>query len=187
MIHPLALLERNRRVPACLLLLICCGTALMAQNNGGAASAPTSTLRVTHVLGFESIANNANGDLSIQGHSLRFQKAEGISAQINIDAIQDLFLGVQDKQVGGTALAIGRAATPYGGGRALALFSHKKYDSLTVEYRDVNGGFHGAIFQLTKGQGQVIKSALVTEGAHVTNLEDQSAKQNSPEAKNEGK
>jgi hypothetical protein len=118
---------------------------------------------------------------------LRFQKGEGAGAQINIDSIQDLFLGVSDKQVGGTALAVGRAATPYGGGRALALFSHKKYDTLTVEYRDANGGFHGAIFQLNKGQGQVIRTELVTEGAHVTNLEDQSAKQSTPEAKIEGK
>jgi len=187
MIDELGLLERNRRAPAYLLLLICCGASLLAQNNGEAASAPASALRVTHVLGFESVPNNANGDLSIQTHTLRFQKGEGAGAQINIDSIQDLFLGVSDKQVGGTALAVGRAATPYGGGRALALFSHKKYDTLTVEYRDANGGFHGAIFQLNKGQGQVIRTELVTEGAHVTNLEDQSAKQSTPEAKIEGK
>jgi hypothetical protein len=85
-------------------------------------------MRVTHVLGFESVSNNANGELSIQEHTLRFQKSDGSVAQVSVDSIQDLSLGVEDKQVGGTAMAVGRAAAPYGGGRVIGLFSHKKYD-----------------------------------------------------------
>jgi hypothetical protein len=157
------------RAAVLVLLPICCSTGLMAQNGAG------TTPRVTHVLGFENIPNNATGDLSLQAHALRFQKNEGPGAQINVDSIQGLFLGVEDKQVGGTAMAIGRAATPYGGGRVIGLFSHKKFDTLTAEYVDPNGGFHGAIFQLIKGQGQALKDQLVAEGAHVTNL------QNTPE------
>jgi hypothetical protein len=160
-----------------LLLATLCATCLMAQNPSGAVSAPASTLRVTHILGFESVANNANGELSIQEHLLRFQKNDGSLAQVKVESIQDLSLGVQDKQVGGTAMAVGRAATPYGGGRLISLFSHKKYDTLTVEYLDPNGGFHGSIFQLNKGQGQVLRDELVAQGAHVS----------TPEAKNESK
>jgi hypothetical protein len=52
-----------------------------------------------------------------------------------------------------------------------------------VEYLDPNGGFHGAVFQLNKGQGQVLKDELVAEGAHVTNLDNQTTKPNAPEAK----
>jgi hypothetical protein len=159
----------------------------MAQNNAGAGSASSSAAHVTHVLGFEKMSNNAIGALSIQERTLRFQKSDGPIAQVSVDSIQDLSLGVEDKQVGGTALAVGRAATPYGGGRLIGLFSHKKYDTLTVEYLDSNGGFHGAIFQLNKGQGQALKDELVAEGAHVTNREVQSAKQNTPETKNESK
>jgi hypothetical protein len=166
------------------LLLTLCAACLMAQTPGGVASAPGSPVRVTHVLGFESIPNNANGELSIQQHTLQFKKSDGTTAQVNVDSIQALSLGVEDKQVGGTAAALGRAATPYGGGRLISLFSHKKYDTLTVEYLDPNGGFHGAVFQLTKGQGQVLKDGLVAEGAHVTNL--QPTQPNSLEAKNEG-
>jgi hypothetical protein len=164
------MIERIGRAAACLLLPVCCSTGLMAQDGAGSA------LRVTHVLGFENIPNNATGDLSLQAHALRFQKNDGSSAQINVDSIQNLFLGVEDKQVGGTAMAIGRAATPYGGGRVIGLFSHKKYDTLTAEYVDPNGGFHGAIFQLNKGQGQALKDQLMAEGAHVSNL------QNNPQA-----
>jgi len=185
MIEKITPFEQSSRALACLLLLICCSTALMAQDHGGAGSASGSAMRVTHVLGFESVSNNANGELSIQEHTLRFQKSDGSVAQVSVDSIQDLSLGVQDKQMGGTAMAVGRAAAPYGGGRVIGLFSHKKYDTLTVEYLDPNGGFHGAVFQLNKGQGQVLKDELVAEGAHVTNLENQPTKPNAPEAKNE--
>src|SRR3984957_13210978 len=149
------------------LLLTLCASCLMAQN----------PLRVTHVMGFESVSSNANGALSIQEHLLRFQKTDGSVAQVKIESIQDLSLGVQDKQMGGTAMAVGRAATPYGGGRLISLFSHKKYDTMTVEYIDPDGGFHGSIFQLNKGDGQVLKDQLMAAGAHVS----------SPEAKNESK
>jgi hypothetical protein len=178
--------EPSRRALLRPLLLISCSMALVAQNHGEPASGSGSALRVTHVLGFESISNNANGELSIQEHTVRFQKSDGSIAQVSVDSIQDLSLGVQDKQVGGTAMAVGRAATPYGGGRLISLFSHKKYDTLTVEYLDPNGGFHGAVFQLNKGQGQVLKDELVAAGAHVTNLENQPTKPDPPEAKNEG-
>jgi hypothetical protein len=166
----------NMNKIAPLLLTLCSACLMMAQDHGGAASAP-GPLRVTHIMGFENVSNNANGELSIQEHLLRFQKTGGPVAQVKVESIQDLFLGVQDKQVGGTAMAVGRAATPYGGGRLISLFSHKKYDTLTVEYLDPDGGFHGSIFQLNKGDGQALKDHLVAEGAHVS----------TPEAKNEGK
>ena len=116
---------------------------------------------MTHILGFGDIANNANGELSVQSGALKFQKKDGgQSAQISLDSIRNVSAGQQDRQMGGTAGAIGRAATPYGGGRVIALFSHKKYDTVTLEYLDANGGFHGAIFQLNKGQGQVLRDQL---------------------------
>ena len=34
-------------------------------------------------------------------------------------------------------MKIGKAAAPYGGGRVVSLFAHKKYDTLTLEYVDV--------------------------------------------------
>jgi hypothetical protein len=142
----------------CLMALTWFSAGLMAQD----------TMRVTHVLGLESLPNNTSGNLSIQGDALRFQKVQGPSAQLSIASIQDIFIGEQDKQVGGTPMALGRAGAPFGGGRAIALFSHKKYDTLTMEYRDPNGGLHGAILQLSKGQAQGLKDKLAAGGAHVT-------------------
>jgi hypothetical protein len=185
MILKIAPFRQKRRTLNCVLLVTCCGAVLMAQNEGGAVPASASAVHVTHVLGFENISNNTNGELSIQEHTLRFRKGDGSAAQVSLESIQDLSIGVQDKQMGGTAAALGKAATPYGGGRLISLFSHKKYDTLTVEYLDSNGGVHGAVFQLNKGQGQVLKTALVAEGTHVTNAESQPAKTNAPEAKTE--
>jgi hypothetical protein len=55
----------------------------------------------------------------------------------------------------------------------VALFAHKKYDIVTVEYGDPAGGFHGALFQMNKGQGQVLGEALLPEGVHANRSEDQ--------------
>jgi hypothetical protein len=72
--------------------------------------------------------------------------------------------------VGGIPLALGRAATPFGGGRVIGLFSHKKYDFLTLESFDANGGFHGTIYQLNKGQGEALANELAAKGVHVSGL-----------------
>ena len=173
---------------ACLMLLVCFSTGLIAQNPSEAGS-PTADfpMRVTHVLGLTGVSNNANGNLSIQEGALQFQSSGRPGAQISIGSIQDVSLGEQDKQVGGTPMTVGKIAAPFGGGRVIGLFAHKKYDILTVEFLDSNGGLHGAIFQLNKGQGNVVRSKLMAAGAHVTQLEDSATKQSTSETKNENK
>lgn len=157
---------RLGRLLAWLSFLVCCHA--IAQDN--VAPAPKS-LRVTHILGLQGLKENTNGLLRIQAHTLRFQPHDGTAAEIQVSSIQFVALGVQDKEVGGIPLAIGQAATPFGGGRVIALFSHKKYEIVTVTYRDSHDGFHGAIFQLTKGQGQVLMSELQAGGAQVIEVE----------------
>jgi len=144
-------------------------------------SAASSSIHVKHVLGFEDVKRNASGELSIQDDGLRFQRDGSQAAQVSITSIQNISLGEEDKQVGGVPLMLGKTAVPFGGGRVVSLFSHKKYDSLTIEYLDSSGGFHGAIFQLTKGQGQAFKSDLIAHGAHITPSEDPAPAQSSPE------
>ena len=86
--------------------------------------------------------------------------------------------------MGGTPMALTQAAAPYGGGRIIALMSHKKYDTVTLEYRDSDGGFHGAIFQLEKGQGQALRSELDTKAGR---MENDGTKRNTEETKNDVK
>ncbi len=177
-----------RRGLACLVLLLWVSTNTMGQTPNDAQSSPEpSALHVTHVLGFEGARHNANGELRIQGAALQFQRSGSPAAQVSISSIQNVALGEESKQVGGVPMMLGKAAVPFGGGRVVSLFSHKKYDSLTVEYVDSNGGFHGAIFRLSKGQGQTFKKDLVASGAHTALQEDHAKTQNTPEVKNENK
>jgi hypothetical protein len=148
---------------------------MFPQNARQPANSPFS-MRATHLLGFQGAKNNAKGTLSIQGNALQFQDSGKPAVQIKIASVQGVFLGEQSKQLGGLPMTLSKAATPYGGGRVVSLFAHENYDTLTLEYVDADRGFHGAIFQLEKGQGDVFRNALVTSGAHVSKSENESAK-----------
>jgi hypothetical protein len=190
MIHRFDQAERSRdavfrvlRIPACLMLWMGFSMGLMAENT----SVATSSIHVTYILGCGGIPNNTSGSLSIKEGVVQFQGGSGQSAQVIISAIQKISLGEQDKQVGGTTMAVTRAAAPFGGGRVIGLFSHKKYDTLTVEYLDADGGFHGAILQLNKGQGRALSDQLSAGGVRVTSQQDQTTKRAAQEATNDNK
>src|SRR5215471_3826070 len=120
--------------------------------------ATKSSIHVKHILGFEDVPRNASGELSIDDDNLQFQRHGRPAAQVSIASIQNISLCEEDKQVGGVPMMLGKTAVPFGGGRVVSLFSHKKYDSFTIEYLDATGWFHGAIFQLDKGQAQSFKN-----------------------------
>jgi hypothetical protein len=162
-----------------LLALIIC---LSAPGLGQTSQKP-ETLHARHILGFEGIHDNQNGDLSILAGVLRFQTGQSV-AQIKMNTIRDVYLGRQDEQIGGTAMTLGRAAAPYGGGRVIALFAHKQYGIVTLEYRASNGALHGAIFQLNNGDAQDLKEELEAAGARVDSVETQSANRVSEEDAN---
>jgi len=166
-------------------LLICSSIAVLAQTNQPNSSAGSFNSRATHLMGFEGAPNNANGTVSIQENALQFQKDGRPAVQVKIASIQDVLLGEQSRQVGGIPMTLGKAATPFGGGRVVSLFAHKKYDTLAVEYVDASGGLHGAIFQLNKGQAEVFKNELVARGARVSGGEGVPTKQSTTEVQNE--
>jgi hypothetical protein len=131
------------------------------------ASPATPPGSVKHVLGFGNIKPNAKGDLTVQGDALQF-KTNKAKAEVRIASVQDVFTEQDFKQViGGTTGTLAKMAVPYGGGRVLSLFQ-EKIDVLTVEYRDANGGLHGAIFTLPQGQAPPLKRQLVALGAHAS-------------------
>ena len=41
-----------------------------------------------------------------------------------------------------------------------------KLDTITIKYRDSNGGIHGAIFTMHPGEAEAAKQALLAQGAH---------------------
>jgi len=171
-----------------LILLISCIVAMFARAVSQANNATTPlSIRATHLLGFEGAPINANGTLSVQDSALQFQKDGKPVVQVKIASVQDIFLGEESKQVGGLPMTLGKTAAPFGGGRVVSLFAHKKYDTLALEYVDANGGFHGAIFQFNKGQGEILRNELVVRGAHVKHSEGESTKQRVEEVPSESK
>jgi len=169
-------------------VLLCCSLTAAAQEitQPGDTSAPFST-RATHLLGFAGAKNNSTGTLSVQDDSLQFQQNGKPGTKVKIALVQDVFLGAESKQVGGLPMTLGKTAAPFGGGRVVSLFAHQKYDTLTLEYLDADKGIHGAIFQLTKGQGELVKNELIAHGLTINSRQDQSTKERATEATHENK
>jgi hypothetical protein len=146
-------------------LLLCSGISALAQSTAPALKAnPQFSIRATHLLGFPNTKNNCNGTLLVKDDALRFEQDAKPAAEVKITSVQGVFLGSESKQVGGTPAKIGKAAAPFGSGRVVSLFTHKKYDTLTVEYVDADGGVHGAIFQVKEGQAGPVRKELVSSG-----------------------
>ena len=157
-----------------LVVLVCCSLAASAQDTihkGGTGS--VFSVRATHLLGFENAKNNRSGTLTIQDDLLQFQQNDEPSAQVKIGLIRDVVLGEESKQVGGLPMTLGKAAAPFGSGRVVSLLAHKKYDILTLEYVDDDGGIHGAIFQLQQGQAEVIRDELQAHGVIISSHQAQ--------------
>lgn len=173
-------------LPSLWALLLFSSLGAWAQGGAPSETAPLS-IRATHLLGFPNTKNNCNGNLSIQNDALRFEQGANPAAEVKIASVQGVFLGSESKEVGGTPVKVGKAAAPFGSGRALSLFAHKKYDTLTVEYIDTDGGFHGAIFQLNKGQAERVRRELVARGVIPGLREDPSKEPSTAEATYENK
>lgn len=169
-------------------LLLCSGISGLAQSTtSGLRSNPSFSIPSTQILGFPNVKRNCRGTLSTQDNLLRFQQSGKMVAEIDIASLRGVFLGEESMQVGGVPMKIGKAAAPYGGGRVVSLFAHKKYDTLTLEYVDGNGGIHGVIFQLNKGQGELAKNELMARGVPSHFGEDLTPNQNTSEVEREDK
>ena len=169
-------------------LQLCSGIGALAQSTALPLNAnPPFSIRATHLLGLPNTKNDCKGTLSIQDNLLQFQQSGKPAAQVDIASVQRVFLGEEMMQVGGLPMQIGKAAAPYGGGRVVSLFAHKKYDTLTLEYVDSDGGVHGAIFQVTRGQGDLARNELLVRGASSSPGEGRATNQNSPGGMHEDK
>ncbi len=137
----------------------------METSIGNAQEIP-APVKAVQLIGLTGVKQNAKGTLKVENGNLQFVHGK-TNADINAASIQDVVTGDDtQRSVGGTVGVMSMAA-PYGGGRFLSLF-RKKIDTLTIQYRDVNDGLHGAIFTTPAGAANAIKTQLVSEGAHAT-------------------
>ncbi len=153
------------------LFLLAVGAPLMffpASARGQAADMPQAAPSVVQtdvklVIGGETIKNNAQGTLSVVGSSLQFATSKA-KVEVKASSILDISTNEDSRQDITGAAKVVTMAIPYGGGRVLSLFSHG-VDVLTLEFTDANGGYHGMVFVLYKGQGAPFKKQLVAMGA----------------------
>ena len=148
------------------ILLVACALAMSAAAQQPAATASAGTeVTATHLIGLGKVPRNAKGTLTIQGDKLHFTgKDANATSELAIGTIEDVQTADDSKRLVGGVVGTLSMFGPYGSGRFLSLF-RKQIDVLTIEYRDANGGLHGAIFTLGDNMAQPLKDKLIAAGA----------------------
>jgi hypothetical protein len=123
--------------------------------------------QAVQVIGFTESKQNTKGKLSVVNGVLRFTHGKG-NASIAAASIEDVLTGKDSQRViGGTVGTVASIAAPFGSGIALPLL-RRKVDILTIQYRDGDGGLHGAVFTVPHGKADAIKKELVAQGARTS-------------------
>jgi hypothetical protein len=141
-------------------------TGFAQQSTGAAAAATDAPVKITVVKGLTGIKDNTQGTLVIGDGSMHFAH-EALKSDLATHSIEDVVTGDDSQRVIRGTLGTLSWFVPYGGSRFLALF-RTKLDSVTIKYRDADGGLHGAIFTMPVGQAEVIKKDLLAQGARTT-------------------
>jgi hypothetical protein len=131
--------------------------------NAQQVSGPVKAVQLT---GLTGVKDNAKGTLNVENGQLHFVHGK-VTSGLDAASVQDVVTGADSRESVGKTVGMMSMAAPYGGGRFLSLF-RTKIDTLTVQYRDANGGLHGAIFTMPAGTAESIKKELVAQGAHTT-------------------
>ena len=122
--------------------------------------------QAVQVIGLE-LKQNTKGKLSAVNGVLRFTHGKS-NVSIAASSIEDVLTGKDSQRViGGTVGTMASIAAPFGSGMALPLL-RKKVDILTIQYRDSDGGLHGAVFTVQHGKADAIKKELVAQGARTS-------------------
>ena len=132
----------------------------------GNAQATSGSVKAVQLTGLKGVKDNTKGTLSVVNGNLHFVHGKE-NSDVKATSIQDVVTGADSRESVGKTVGIMGMAAPYGGGRVLSLF-RTKIDTLTVEYRDPDGGLHGVIFTMSAGTADAIKKQLVAQGAHTT-------------------
>jgi len=120
-------------------------------------TAPNPNPNVTLVVG-AAAKHNAHGTLTANADGMSFA-TKVKTYKVAKASLQRVTVGSEAKETGGLPMTAAKAAVPYGGGRVISLFAHEKFDTLTVEYRDENGGYRGVVFTMPKGQADAMAAA----------------------------
>ncbi|WP_035353355.1 hypothetical protein [Edaphobacter aggregans] len=139
-----------------------------AQSNRPSAAAPAqqTPIKGAEIIGLEGVKDKTEGTLTIEDGKLYFAHS-GTKAQIAAAAMEDVVTADDSQRVIRGTLGTLSMFGPYGSGRVVSLL-RSKIDSLTIKYRDDNGGLHGVVFTMPVGTAESFKQELIAQGAHTT-------------------
>lgn len=127
---------------------------------------PSQTVNVVQVIGLAGVRPKAKGALKLENGNLQFFSSKA-RAEVAITRVEDVVTGNDSQRVFRGTIGTLTMFAPYGSGRFLSLF-RSKLDTLTIQYRDADGGVHGAIFTMLVGKADALKKLLVAQGAHTS-------------------
>jgi hypothetical protein len=142
------------------------GFALPSQLLGQQAPKPDAPIRVTSVLGFEDLKKNEKCQLEISATAIRLKGSKS-SVELAPSSVEDVLTGDDSARLVGGFLGTLTMFAPYSSGRFLSLF-RTKLDTITIQYRDAEGGLHGGILAMKAGQAAGLKKRMVDVGARTT-------------------
>jgi hypothetical protein len=114
-------------------------------------ASPVDLAHAIYLVGLPDVGARTKGDLSLSFDALEFNSGE-LHADIPLKQITAVNIGDERTEKGGTAGQVARRLIPFGGGPALAVASQEWVDLLTVDDRDSDQGYHGAVFVLPTKQ-----------------------------------
>jgi hypothetical protein len=123
-----------------------------------------NSTNVTQVKGLTGVKDKTGGRLMVYGETLHFTH-EMMKVDVPTPSIEDVITGADSQRLIHGTLGTLTMFAPYESGRFLSLF-RTKLDTLTIKYRDTDGGLHGAIFTMGVGKADAVKKDLLAHGAH---------------------
>jgi hypothetical protein len=160
--------RRARAAYRCLCLVIpaLLGLALPSQLLGQQSPKPDAPTHVTSVLGFEDLKKNEKCQLEISATAIRLKGSKS-TVELAPSSVEDVLTGDDSARLLSGFLGTLTMFAPYSSGRFLSLF-RKKLDTITIQYRDPEGGLHGGILAMKAGQAAMLKKRMVDVGARTT-------------------
>jgi hypothetical protein len=132
----------------------------------GRAQQANGGTKVVQVTGLTGVKNKTGGILLVNNGVLDFTHGQR-KVDVQASSVEDVITGNDSQRLVHGALGTITMFGPYGSGRFLSLF-RTKLDTLTIKYRDPDGGLHGAIFTMAVGKAEPLKKDLLAQGAHST-------------------
>lgn len=132
----------------------------------GTAQQTPDEIKVVQLTGLAGVKNHTKGTVKVENGNLEFVHAQA-KTEVAIPAIEDVVTGNDSQRAVHGFVGTLTMFAPYGSGRFLSLF-RTKLDTLTLQYRDADGGLHGAIFTMGPGKADPLKKLLVAQGARTS-------------------